>query len=1198
MSEKVQAPVQDNKNAAASPQQMVESSAGELSYADFSADVLSLKSIQGTADTSRRVNRITQLQARADASNSIGRIYQLQTIANPSSTANKMAQLEAMNNKKSVTQLAQKRPLQRKANKTGLPDNLKTGIESLSGVSMDSVNVHKNSEKPAQLNAHAYAQGNDIHLGSGQEKHLPHEAWHVVQQSQGRVKPTSQMAGVNINDNKGLEKDADVMGVKAAKLGHQYSPNQLVTTNQNSKLVESSLAMGRAVQLAGVDLDMVKTGADVTWDYIYGLLAQRSVEDAAIAVVKVLCTWVTDNLTSLIVPTSIQEYLDLIAPWISKANAVVSIVEKIPEDVRTSILYVVGFGIRKLSTSLLSGRITESHIHDLLTGSQDFADKLRNIIHFLNNLVVSPTGALYSLYNSGLFGGVSSYLFGGGGESKQDARHEEEVSAESSKSERQETPMIDMNTNFFWLNAQAPKLANWKDRKSDKERAGMEMNARMGFKIFDNVVGTDNLKFRLPYGGDWETTMTDVSIVTGDIGIDSLLTISGVRASKVRFNQEGLKFLHIIVDKVVLGDEVVSATNTTLTWGGDKNEITLRGNAEINLLSKKFNTNLSLTMDKKGEFKSGKLDLTLIDKIDMVSGRMQIFNPEFSGFFEKGKTPDIAAKGDVKLKLLDQLNLASEAVRIAYVNGGFEGSVNLLTLTLNISDDTKVIFKITGGKIDKTGFSAELVKLTYAYEPTALPSDTNSDIIPNEGENTIGKSDIPGLLPGFNMDWVKNAGLETLVVSGSAASVRLGNAGLEVGDVTRSLDKFSGKMFGVSAEFDGENKRGVIKGSSSIEPSMPSLDIVFPVLPGLEVGLGVGTSIKLTAGLEGSLTKKDKEDTNNFTPWEVGGNASLDGEATIEAHVGAHAGSQFLLSVGAELFAEISQLLRAKATLSGTVLNNNDSYELKTSDKENEKLKANYTLETGLNAKLGGRIRAKAFYFFEKKLYEYRFKKWELGNWVTEGTIFSKADGSNHIEQGDVTFDGKSTPNFPIIDKSEMTVFETIERLDQQGDKINDTLLLRRLVYDIAEIGLKIENDKRLELYNKILGFAENPSAVEVDALEKLRYMNQRSASGMEPSLIMLKDEWVKYSTTKSLFSENKRRSVVPIDDAIDAYHQTESKSGRINSLKILQSKVDEYIKESNDNSRIDMVKRLENDIKNEEIILQELSAESESTSE
>lgn len=107
--------------------------------------------------------------------------------------------------------------LAQRPNQTGLPDNLKTGTESLSGMSLDHVKVHYNSAQPAQLNALAYAQGNDIHLAPGQERHLPHEAWHVVQQAQGRVKPTMQMKdGVPVNDDQGLEREADVMGREAS----------------------------------------------------------------------------------------------------------------------------------------------------------------------------------------------------------------------------------------------------------------------------------------------------------------------------------------------------------------------------------------------------------------------------------------------------------------------------------------------------------------------------------------------------------------------------------------------------------------------------------------------------------------------------------------------------------------------------------------------------------------------------------------------------------------------------------------------------------------------------------------------------------------------------------------------------------------------------------------------------------------------
>ncbi len=104
------------------------------------------------------------------------------------------------------------------SNRTGMPDQLKAGIESLSEMDLSDVRVHANSDKPAEVNALAYTQGNDIHLAPGQEKHLPHEAWHAVQQKQGRVKPTMQDLGVIINDDKELEQEADMLSAKAMQM--------------------------------------------------------------------------------------------------------------------------------------------------------------------------------------------------------------------------------------------------------------------------------------------------------------------------------------------------------------------------------------------------------------------------------------------------------------------------------------------------------------------------------------------------------------------------------------------------------------------------------------------------------------------------------------------------------------------------------------------------------------------------------------------------------------------------------------------------------------------------------------------------------------------------------------------------------------------------------------------------------------------
>ncbi len=105
---------------------------------------------------------------------------------------------------------------ERKENRTGLPDTLKAGIENLSGISLDDVKVHYGSSKPSKLDAHAYTQSNTIHVGPGQERHLAHEAWHVVQQKQGRVRPTAQLNNhINLNDAPKLENEAVMMGARA-----------------------------------------------------------------------------------------------------------------------------------------------------------------------------------------------------------------------------------------------------------------------------------------------------------------------------------------------------------------------------------------------------------------------------------------------------------------------------------------------------------------------------------------------------------------------------------------------------------------------------------------------------------------------------------------------------------------------------------------------------------------------------------------------------------------------------------------------------------------------------------------------------------------------------------------------------------------------------------------------------------------------
>jgi len=188
--------------------------------------------------------QLVQFQASADDNGRKGELTQLQTKAFNYSSNSHVAQLQAKIN--SRIQSSQLAIFQRKENKTGLPDGLKSGMESISGMSLSDVKVHRNSDKPAQLQAHAYAQGTDIHLGPGQEKHLPHELGHVVQQKQGRVKPTTQFKSVvPINDEQFLEKEADSLGIKALSMGSIQSTMPL-QAKSNSEISVTKAEINKA----------------------------------------------------------------------------------------------------------------------------------------------------------------------------------------------------------------------------------------------------------------------------------------------------------------------------------------------------------------------------------------------------------------------------------------------------------------------------------------------------------------------------------------------------------------------------------------------------------------------------------------------------------------------------------------------------------------------------------------------------------------------------------------------------------------------------------------------------------------------------------------------------------------------------------------------------------------------------------------
>lgn len=140
-----------------------------------------------------------------------------------------------------------------KAN-TGIPVQLKRKMEQSTGVSFEDVRVHYNSDKPEQLDALAYTKGSDVYLGQGQERHLPHELGHVVQQKLGYVHAESRHAsGERLNSNPALERQADLIAAGGFRISHRGAAVEEVVQRMSVyEGKEDRLSMRGAERRAGI----------------------------------------------------------------------------------------------------------------------------------------------------------------------------------------------------------------------------------------------------------------------------------------------------------------------------------------------------------------------------------------------------------------------------------------------------------------------------------------------------------------------------------------------------------------------------------------------------------------------------------------------------------------------------------------------------------------------------------------------------------------------------------------------------------------------------------------------------------------------------------------------------------------------------------------------------------------------------------
>ncbi|WP_075164051.1 eCIS core domain-containing protein [Microscilla marina] len=159
---------------------------------------------------------------------------------------------------------AKQEPIKRRQN-NNKETQVKKNVGQLMGTDVSDTKVHYNSSKPAQLQAEATAQGNQVHLAPGKEKHLGHELTHVAQQKQGIVKPTVQANnGTSINNDPRLEKQADDIGAKALQMKSNNTDDTRSTTNSTN--TSTSNNQSSPVQLYAAGTYITKEDANLRDD--------------------------------------------------------------------------------------------------------------------------------------------------------------------------------------------------------------------------------------------------------------------------------------------------------------------------------------------------------------------------------------------------------------------------------------------------------------------------------------------------------------------------------------------------------------------------------------------------------------------------------------------------------------------------------------------------------------------------------------------------------------------------------------------------------------------------------------------------------------------------------------------------------------------------------------------------------------------
>ncbi|WP_016941234.1 eCIS core domain-containing protein [Dickeya zeae] len=480
------------------------------------------------------------------------------------------------------------------AGQTGLPSSLKSGMEQLSGQSLDHVRVHYNSDKPAHYGAYAYAQGADIHLAPGQSHHLPHELGHVVQQAQGRVRATTQLHGAGINDDPALEAEATRMGQQAQQMAIA-SP---LTGDRG--LAASSAGPVQRYAWSGSHQAMQRS---VVSDFTFSLLKTHLLP---LGLNNILLFADGQALKMLSHYESFGKIIDKVTVFSNALSTAIGIWEALPAPVRTGILFLAG----KVASYLPSQRAV-SFSHSLLVAADEGAST-HVLLQVVDILKIAINAASHPISSAVKFG---QYLYANWWQGPGAGRAPTSTTGKQGKTtspDEQKKAIASLDLHIIWLKVGSVKLKNTQQESDGKTtQGGLHAGFSLGYRLFDHegsLGQNGKLTLILPWeGGAILESQESINLIKEIVFGSDLFVVRQLDMTSLSVSNEGLQQLGFFLKEFSIGNRTVLAQDIRARY--QKNTgMTFSAYAGIGLYGWNAGAHLMLELDETGHFKSGSLD--------------------------------------------------------------------------------------------------------------------------------------------------------------------------------------------------------------------------------------------------------------------------------------------------------------------------------------------------------------------------------------------------------------------------------------------------------------------------------------------------------------------------------------------------------------------------------------------------------------